>query len=448
MLFEATTFGLLLAEIWREAFYLRSWRIFLKLAQGWALSTLSHTVAEYIWLSGGSKDRHFSRYYAFLHDTCWPLRYVLWQHFYHWLDRFLPAGHTLLVLVDDTTRKKSGRKIQGVSNYHNHAGTARQEYRVLRGLNFVYLSLVVGWRGFALTLPLGCEVYLKEEKAQALGRAYLSRSALVRRRLRQLSEAMPNRSILLCGDGGYATKELLHELPTAVTVITRLLVSAAIYEPPCPVAAIGRRGPKPKKGQALPPPKAWPERYHDWLPHPTEAGALIRTAVVRWPRSYPGKDLRVVVVWRPELKDSKHPRDQKRQVEAFISTNVHHLPQQILATYHDRWAVEIDIRDAYAYYGLGKDRCRKLSVIEAINNLRLMFASARTCWFMITYQNTEVNLTHLRPWYTQKFHPSQADIAIAFREALDQEGIKPIPRFGVPMPVIQEQWRSWWKRAA
>ena len=121
-------------------------------------------------------------------------------------------------------------------------------------------------------------------------------------------------------------------------------------------------------------------------PHPTETGALIRTAVIRWPKSYPGKSLRVVAVWRPKLKDSKHPRDQQCHIEAFISTHLHHSPNDILEIYQDRWAVEIDIRDAYAYYGLGQDRCRKLSVIETINNLRLMLAAARTCWFMITYQ--------------------------------------------------------------
>ncbi|MEM9984885.1 MAG: transposase [Bacteroidota bacterium] len=447
MLFEATAFGFLLSQIWRDSFHLRSWRIFLTLSQGWSLSSLSHTVAEYIWLSGGIKDRHFSRYYAFLDAVFWPLRESLWCAFYRWLEVFLPSGD-LFILVDDTTRKKSGRKIQGISNYHNQAGSARQEYRVLRGLNFVYLSLRISWQGFSLTLPMGCDVYLKEDVAHKLGRTFHSRSALARRRLARIGSAMPTRNILLCCDGAYATKEMLRDLPEELTVVTRLLVSGAIHEPPCPVASILKRGRKPQKGAALPAPKYWPTHYKDWQAHPTEAGAMIRTAVVRWPKSYPGKNLRVVVVWRPTLAKSKHPRDKKRHIESFISTNVHHKPKQILAIYKERWAVEIDIRDAYASYGLGKDRCRKLSVIEAINNLRLMLAAARTCWFIQAYQHTQIDLKFMRPWYTHKTDPSQADITLALKEALELQGIKPIPRFFIPIPLIHQQPKESLERAA
>lgn len=448
MLFEATTFGMLLSQIWRASFTLRSWRTFLVLAQGWALSGVSHTIAEYIWLSGGVKFRHFSRYYAFLSKRFWPMGTQLWMQFYRWLDHWLAEELELVILVDDTTRKKSGAKIQGVGNYHNHAGSARQEYRFLRGLNFVYLSLRLSWRGYRLTLPLGCEVYLKKEEAKRLARPFHSRSTLARRRLAMICEAMPKRRILLCCDGGYANRDMLKELPEQVQVVTRLLVSAGIHEPPCPVAVIGKRGRRPQKGWKLPPPKDWPEYYQDWQPHPTEAGALIRTAVIRWPKSYPGRSIRVVAVWRPKLKDSKHPRDQKRYIEAFISTNLHHTPGEILEIYQDRWAVEIDIRDAYTYYGLGKDRCRKLINIEAVNNLRMLLAAARTIWFMITYQNATLDLQHLRPWYTHKFHPSQADIDIALKEALAQEKIKPIPRFQLPKAIIRKQWRSFYRKAA
>jgi len=243
---------------------------------------------------------------------------------------------------------------------------------------------------------------------------------------------MPNRAILVCCDGGYATKEMMRDLPPTLPLITRLLVSGSIYEPPCPVAAMGKRGPKPQKGAKLPPPKEWPTCYQDWQPHPTEAHALIRTAVLRWPKSYPRKNLRVVVVWRPHLSQSQHPRDQKRFVEAFISTDIHHSPQYILTTYQDRWAIEIEIRDAYTYYGLEKDKCRKLPTLEAINNFRLMMAAARTCWFINTFEKQDLDLTYLRPWYTNKKHPSQADIAIACQEALQCQGIKPIPRFFTP----------------
>jgi len=183
MLFRLTSYGQLLCQIWGSVFYRRSWSIFLLLAQGWALSQISHTVAEYIWLSGASKDRHFSRYYAFLSETLHPRLEELWLRFYRWLDSWLEADVSMLVLLDDTTRKKSGPHIEGISNYKNQAGSARQEYRVLRGLNFVCLSLRLQWRGYLLSLPLGCEIYLKPEVARELGREHQSRSPLARQRI-------------------------------------------------------------------------------------------------------------------------------------------------------------------------------------------------------------------------------------------------------------------------
>jgi hypothetical protein len=41
------------------------------------------------------------------------------------------------IAFDDTTKKKAGRHSEGLDRYRHGAGSARQEYRTLRGLNFV-----------------------------------------------------------------------------------------------------------------------------------------------------------------------------------------------------------------------------------------------------------------------------------------------------------------------
>ena len=47
------------------------------------------------------------------------------------------ARNPVGLIIDDSTKKKAGRQIEGVGHYRNGAGSARQEYRTLRGLNFV-----------------------------------------------------------------------------------------------------------------------------------------------------------------------------------------------------------------------------------------------------------------------------------------------------------------------
>jgi hypothetical protein len=64
------------------------------------------------------------------------------------------------------------------------------------------------------------------------------------------------------------------------------------------------------------------------------------------------------------------------------------------------------------------------------NTLRLVMAAARTLWFIEQVERgTAVPLCRYRPWYRQKVAPSQLDIAEACREALQEAGIFPIPRF-------------------
>ena len=86
-------------------------------------------------------------------------------------------------MVDDSTKKKAGGHIEGVACYRNGAGTARQEYRTLRGLNFVWGIMRVPlpcWPGQRVSVPIGLSLYLKEEQARKLQLPYQSRSALAR----------------------------------------------------------------------------------------------------------------------------------------------------------------------------------------------------------------------------------------------------------------------------
>jgi hypothetical protein len=120
----------------------------------------------------------------------------------------IPADAPLVVEFDDTTKKKAGRHIEGLARSRNGAGSARQDYRTLRGLNFVLGGMRVRlqrWPGHSVTVPIGLELYLKAEQAQQLGLPCRSRSALARTMLDFGAAQLPGRQIRALGDGGYAT---------------------------------------------------------------------------------------------------------------------------------------------------------------------------------------------------------------------------------------------------
>jgi hypothetical protein len=220
----------------------------------------------------------------------------------------------------------------------------------------------------------------------------------------------------------------------------RLLLTAKLYHPP-PTRRKGQRGAPRKKGDLIGSAKTLATTPTGWQPHPTEAGAVVQSWCGMWHSVLPGRVIRVVVVRRPHLERIKGVKGTKafgrrKPLEAFFSTDMTVSPDDILATYDDRWAIEIDIRDARAFDGLAHDQCRKLTHIVGVNTFRLLMAAARTLWFIAqTERAGHVDLCRYRPWYTQKVAPSQLDVVWSCREALHEAGIFPIPRF---VPDLEE----------
>jgi hypothetical protein len=96
------------------------------------------------------------------------------------------------------------------------------------------------WPGHAMTLPIGLELYLKEDQARQRDLPYRTRSQLARSLLDGVVARLPGRPTRVLADGGYATKDVLQDLPAAVEVISRFLISGKLYVLPtsaCPPAS-------------------------------------------------------------------------------------------------------------------------------------------------------------------------------------------------------------------
>jgi hypothetical protein len=445
--FLTASFGTFVMTLWHGVLSAPSWQNFTYLAYGWALAGGRQTITTYLWGSGAAQVKHFSCYYAFLGGALYQRRYQLWARVMRLGASLVPTDGVIAVRLDDATMKKTGRHIQGAAHYRNGAGTARQEYRTLWGLNLVWAIMRIPlqrWPGHHLSLPIGLELYLKETLAHKLKVPYRSRSALARRIVDHVAATLPLRAIRVATDGGYATQTFLRDLPTNVDVVGRFLLTAKLYQLP-PPRGKGQRGAPRKKGTVIGSPKTFATPSAAWHPHPQEAGAFIQSWVGLWHSVLPGRPIRVVVVWRPHLQGTKAPHSTKafgrlKPLEAFFSTDVSLSPRTILETYEDRWAIEIDIRDGHAYYGIAQDQCRKYEHIVGANTLRLLLAAARTLWFIDTSaQHADVSLQRCRPWYRQKMAPSQFDVAWACREGLQGAGIFPIPRLFTAVAENQQE---------
>jgi DDE superfamily endonuclease len=436
--FSVSSFGLFVMHLFQPLFRRAAWQSFLLLASGWALARERHTITSYLWLSGATDHKHFSRFYVFLGTVLYRVRLQLWTRVIQCAAAWVPDHEPVEILIDDFTKKKTGDHIEGLDRYRNGAGSARQEYRTLRGLNFVVGVMRVplcAWPGCRLSVPIGLELYLKAPVAKRLKVPYHSRSQLARQLIDVVVDALPGRAIRVIADGGYATKDVVRDLPESVHLIVRLPIHAALYEPlkPTPTPRLGR---PPRKGERLGSPTTLARQRPGWHDHPHEAGAQMQSWMALWHSVLPGRPIRVVVVKRKAAAKTKRKRSRvlKAPVEAFFTTDLTLSVENILAHYSDRWAVEIDIRDGQAYYGLGQDHCRKRCRIIGANTFRFVMAAARTLWFIERTAHMEtLDLRRYRPWYREKVTPSQLDVLILCREALHAEGVSPILRFDHPL---------------
>ena len=137
--FMVSSFGAFVMHLFQGLFCARSEQTLALLAWGWAVAGGERqTITTYLWLTGATTVKHFSRFYVFLGGPLYQARGKLWARIIHQAAAWVPEAAVIVLEVDDSTKKKAGRQIEGVATSRNGAGSARQEYRTLRGLNFVW----------------------------------------------------------------------------------------------------------------------------------------------------------------------------------------------------------------------------------------------------------------------------------------------------------------------
>jgi hypothetical protein len=112
--FIVSSFGLFVMNLFAQLFTAPSWQTFTVLACGWAVASGERqTLTTYLWLTGATTIKHFSRFYAFLGGALYQARWQLWARIIRCAAQWVPAEAPLVLIVDDSTKKKAGRHIGG-----------------------------------------------------------------------------------------------------------------------------------------------------------------------------------------------------------------------------------------------------------------------------------------------------------------------------------------------
>ena len=246
-----------------------TFQTFCIIVAGWLLGQGRRTVTHVLLAGDGLSHKTFSCYHRFFSQARWLVdeigRVVL-----QLVLKFLPTDAPIVVAVDDTLNRKTGKRIWAAGMHHDPLRSTARRAIFSFGHNWVVLSVQLRLpfaHNKTWSLPILMRLYRRKQKTRepgrprgerkAIGQAtpaeYRTRPQLAREMIALLASWLPGRMIHVVGDSEYAGKSISRHLPDNVHLTSRMVMNAALYDLP-PKRGKGQRGAPRKKGKRLPSP--------------------------------------------------------------------------------------------------------------------------------------------------------------------------------------------------
>jgi hypothetical protein len=387
---------------------------FTTLVAGWVFCMGRRTVTGLIVAAGAVGQRHFSSYHRFFSRAVWSLD-SLGHIILELALRFIPEDAVVLLAVDDTLARKTGKRIWGAAMHHDPLRSTRRKHFFSFGHSWVVLSLVVEFpfaRGKHFALPFLFRLYRKRKKKLAAGRPkgerkqcgeatereYRKRPELAADMLEIAAQWLPGRRIRVVGDSEYSGKSVSRGLPENANLVGRMPMNAALYAQPGPRKP-GTRGPDRKKGERmLNPAELAASRSVRWTKTRVEIyGRSVRlwykSVKALWYNSAGERPVRVVVTRDP----SGRWRD-----DCFFTTDPSMTETEIVETIALRWTLEVTFRDAKQSLGFEEPQNRTPKAVERTAPMAMVLYSLAVLWYARAGDEVRRRWFPERPWYSKK----------------------------------------------
>ena len=233
-------------------FVQRSWLHAQVLLVGAILAPGRRTVASVLRITGHTHDPHFTNDHRVLSRAPWSAmaggRILLG----HLVRAFAPRG-PLIVGLNDTIERRWGAKITARGIYRDPVRSSHGHFVETSGLRWISVMLLapIPWAGRVWALPFLIALVFAERYNIAKGRRHKTLLDFSRQLALQARRWLPDRDLVLAADSSFLSLLFLHTLRhRGLTVITRLRLDAALYDP-APPRAQGTMGRPRKAGRRL-----------------------------------------------------------------------------------------------------------------------------------------------------------------------------------------------------
>jgi DDE superfamily endonuclease len=395
-----------------------SYRTFVALLAGMVAQPGRRTVCGMLTGAGLSRLWHHSRAHWFFSHARWSTEQVGLVLVGLIVAGLLPPDALVLVAVDDTLMRRSGRKVAGAAWQHDGARKGPKGSQVSWGTCFVVAGIVV-------TLPFLDRPVCLPVLARLWRPKGTSKAVLACQMVAAIAERLPGRTVHVVADAHYAgadgapTRRGLdgRGLPAGVSLTSRLRVNAALHAIATPPPR--QRGGRPKRiGARLGTPTDL-ARTATWQRHIVyryrrQVPVDLAETCCLWYGTYRSRTVRVVLV-RDVGSTAKAGYDL-----ALITTDLHSPAAEILARYAARWSIEVAFEDARQYTGVGEARNRTQRAVERTVPFGLLTQSIVVVWYTQYGHSPDIvdDRRARAPWYRTKTHPSYLDMLVKLRRVL------------------------------
>lgn len=445
----------------RGVFTAPSFRLFVLILTGWALSSRHRFITECIFTAGQVGVGHWSRYHRFFSHYAWSLDQLSYALARLLISHFAPDGPILLA-GDDTLCRKRGLGLFGAGMHHDPLFSSKALKVFSWGHDWVVLALLVRGPRWAPTkvfaLPLLFRLYVnrqgvaKGKKAKAAqkrrtsGRGgapappkpkksrpadphHRTRPQLLVEMLAVLSGWFPDRRFVACVDTGYAGQSVLRHLPANVDLISQVHPRGVLYAPPPPPT--GQRGARRKKGERLPDLDGWAaDPRQPWQRLTFDEFGLHTTLQVKVQQALyytAGKDRLLTILLTRDVRGKRPP-------QRFYCTRLDWSARQVLSAYASRWALEVTFEGAKQVLGLEDPANRLPRAVRRTAPMALVLYSLIVRWFDAEGQ-AWVRFPD-RPWYRHKREVSFQDMVTTLRRRSWEAKLREVVSPGGP----HEKW--------
>jgi DDE superfamily endonuclease len=386
------------------------------LVAGAILATGKRTVSAVLRVMGLSQERNYAKYHQVLSRAVWSglevsailLRLLL---------KTFDTGGPLVFGVDETIERRRGEKISAKGIYRDAVRSSKSHFVKASGLRWMSMMWLVDipfaqrvWALPFLTALAPSERYYAER-----GRAPKKITDWARQMVCQVRRWLPKRDLVVVADSAYAALDFLHacaSLVRPVTVITRLRLDAALYEPAPPYPGLGR--PR-KKGRRLPTPQQridnpdtlWQRLTLPWYDHRPHQLDIATFTAVWYHTGLPAVPIRVVII-----RDGAGKFDP----QALLSTDLSLTPEQILALFIRRWQMEPTFRHVREHLGVETQRQWSDKAIARTTPLLLGLFSLVTLLANVLLSRHDIPI-HSAAWYPKPL-PTFSDALALVRSRL------------------------------